>query len=112
VPGARAVDFNSTCGLLNKSVYRASPLGAIILGHVEADLAITGGVHSAGDVIKSVMAGARVAMMASVLRKAPHSALETKTKTRRSWLRDNWIAFVEQFSLPSYARSPWPEIFR
>jgi hypothetical protein len=42
---------------------------AIIFGHVEAYLAITGGVHSAGDVIKSVMAGARVAMMASALLK-------------------------------------------
>ena len=42
---------------------------AITFGHVEADLAVTGGVHSAGDVIKSVMAGARVAMMASALLK-------------------------------------------
>ena len=40
---------------------------AIIFGHVKADLAITGGVHSAQDVLKSVMAGARVAMMTSAL---------------------------------------------
>ena len=35
---------------------------AILYGHVDADLAVTGGVHSAQDVLKSMMAGARVAM--------------------------------------------------
>ena len=40
---------------------------AILYGHVNLDLAITGGVHSAEDVLKSIMAGANVAMMASAL---------------------------------------------
>jgi dihydroorotate dehydrogenase (fumarate) len=40
---------------------------AIIYGRVQSDLAITGGVHSAEDVIKSMMAGAKVAMMTSAL---------------------------------------------
>lgn len=40
---------------------------AILYGHTNADLAITGGVHSAEDVLKSMMAGANVAMMASAL---------------------------------------------
>lgn len=40
---------------------------AIIAGHTSADLAITGGVHSAQDVLKCMMAGARVAMMASAV---------------------------------------------
>ena len=40
---------------------------AIIFGHVRADLAVTGGVHTADDVLKAMMAGARVAMMASAL---------------------------------------------
>lgn len=45
---------------------------AIISGHTTAELAITGGVHSALDVLKCMMAGARVAMMASaVLRHGP-----------------------------------------
>ena len=39
----------------------------IVYGHVKADLAVTGGVHTAGDVLKSMMAGARVAMMTSAL---------------------------------------------
>lgn len=45
---------------------------AIISGHTSADIAITGGVHSADDVLKCMMAGAQVAMMASaVLRHGP-----------------------------------------
>jgi dihydroorotate dehydrogenase (fumarate) len=40
---------------------------AILCGQVRADLGITGGVHTATDVIKCFMAGARVAFMASAL---------------------------------------------
>jgi dihydroorotate dehydrogenase (fumarate) len=40
---------------------------AILYGHTSMDIAITGGVHSAEDVLKSVMAGGTVAMMASAL---------------------------------------------
>jgi dihydroorotate dehydrogenase (fumarate) len=40
---------------------------AILHGHVDADLAATGGVHGPEDVLKTMMAGARVAMMTSAL---------------------------------------------
>jgi dihydroorotate dehydrogenase (fumarate) len=40
---------------------------AILFGQLKADLAITGGVHSAEDVLKCIMAGANVTMMASAL---------------------------------------------
>ncbi len=40
---------------------------AILYGHVNIDIAISGGVHSAEDVLKGVMAGAGVTMMASAL---------------------------------------------
>ena len=46
------------------------------------------------------------------MRQAPHFVLEPKTKTRRSWLRDNWIAFIEQSSLPPCTRSRWPDTSR
>jgi dihydroorotate dehydrogenase (fumarate) len=42
---------------------------AILYGNIEADLAITGGVHTAKDVIKCIMAGASVTMMTSALLK-------------------------------------------
>ncbi len=40
---------------------------AILYGRVQADLALTSGVHTAEDVLKSMMAGASVSMMASEL---------------------------------------------
>jgi dihydroorotate dehydrogenase (fumarate) len=40
---------------------------AILYGHLNIDIAITGGVHSAEDVLKSIMAGGSVAMMVSAL---------------------------------------------
>ncbi len=40
---------------------------AILYGRIAADLALTSGVHTVEDVIKSIMAGASVAMMASAL---------------------------------------------
>jgi dihydroorotate dehydrogenase (fumarate) len=40
---------------------------AILYGNVNIDIAITGGVHSAEDVLKAIMAGGGVTMMASAL---------------------------------------------
>lgn len=40
---------------------------AILHGNVHLDIAITGGVHTAQDVLKSIMAGASMTMMASAL---------------------------------------------
>ena len=40
---------------------------AILFGQADLDIAITGGVHSAEDVLKTVMAGANIAMMTSAL---------------------------------------------
>lgn len=40
---------------------------ALLYGRIKADIAVTGGVHSDYDVLKSMMAGAKVACLASVL---------------------------------------------
>jgi dihydroorotate dehydrogenase (fumarate) len=40
---------------------------AMLYGQIEADFALTSGVHTAQDVLKAMMAGANVAMMASTL---------------------------------------------
>lgn len=40
---------------------------AILYGRIKADLALSSGVHSAGDVVKALMAGANVAMTTSEL---------------------------------------------
>jgi dihydroorotate dehydrogenase (fumarate) len=50
---------------------------AILYGKVKADLALTGGVHTGQDLIKSVMAGANVTMLASeLIAKGPERASE------------------------------------
>ena len=40
---------------------------AVLYGHINIDLAVSGGIHSAEDVLKAIMAGAGIAMMASAL---------------------------------------------
>ncbi|MGD0436464.1 MAG: dihydroorotate dehydrogenase-like protein [Bryobacteraceae bacterium] len=40
---------------------------ALLAGRIKADLAITGGVHTAEDVVKGIMAGAQVTMLTSAL---------------------------------------------
>jgi len=42
---------------------------AILFGQIEAHIAVTGGVHTAEDVLKAISAGANVAMMTSALLK-------------------------------------------
>ncbi len=40
---------------------------AILYGHIQADMAVTGGIHTAQDALKAMMVGAKVAMMTSAL---------------------------------------------
>ncbi|MCL2659997.1 MAG: dihydroorotate dehydrogenase-like protein [Acidobacteriaceae bacterium] len=54
--------FSSSAELLTRLHWTA-----ILFGQVKTDFAITGGVHTAEDVLKSIMAGANVAMMTSAL---------------------------------------------
>jgi len=64
---------------------------AILSDHVEADLAITGGVHSAVDVVKCILAGASVAMMASaLLHKGIHHAHTVLAELRRAGPASNY----------------------
>src|SRR2546429_2978140 len=69
---------------------------AILSDHVEADLAVTGGVHSAVDVVKAIMAGASVTMVASVLlQKGIHHACSILSDLRR-WLEEHEYDSVRQ----------------
>jgi dihydroorotate dehydrogenase (fumarate) len=69
---------------------------AILSDHVDADLAITGGVHSAIDVVKCILAGASVAMMASaLLQKGFHHAFSVLTDLQR-WLEEHEYDSVRQ----------------
>ncbi len=66
---------------------------AILYGHVRADLAVTGGVHGAEDVLKAMMAGAAVAMMTS--------ALLANGLGRLSDVRDGLLAWMEEHEYES-----------
>lgn len=59
---------------------------AVLYGRVTADLAITGGVHSASDIVKSVMAGARVACTTSALLQHGPGYARAMLRDLNSWL--------------------------
>ena len=59
---------------------------ALIHGHTAADLAITGGVHSGTDVVKCMMAGASVAMVASLVLKQGPGQVTTVLDELREWM--------------------------
>ncbi|HXY24271.1 MAG TPA: dihydroorotate dehydrogenase-like protein [Candidatus Acidoferrum sp.] len=69
---------------------------AILTDHVEADLAITGGVHTATDVVKCIMAGANVAMMASALLRRGIAHVTTVLADLRRWLEEHEYDSVQQ----------------
>lgn len=85
---------------------------AILSDHVEADLAITGGVHSAIDVVKCILAGASVTMMASVLlQRGIHHAFSVLTDLQR-WLEEHEYDSVRQMCGSMSRRSvPDPTAF-
>lgn len=85
---------------------------AILFDHVEADLAITGGVHSAIDIVKSILAGASVTMMASaLLRRGVQHALSVLADLHR-WLEEHEYDSVRQMCGSMSRRSvPDPTAF-
>jgi dihydroorotate dehydrogenase (fumarate) len=78
--------------------YRLSEVIAIypITGHVRADLGITGGVHRSRDVIKCILAGAKVAFMTSaLLRNGVHHAAYVLAEVKR-WLDEHEYSSIQQ----------------
>src|SRR5262249_13921920 len=69
---------------------------AILYGRVRADLAVTGGVHTHLDVLKAMMAGARVAMMTSALLKHGIDYLTQVRVDLLLWMEQHDYASVRQ----------------
>ncbi len=69
---------------------------AILYGHINADLAVTGGVHTAQDVLKSMMAGAKVAMMTSALLRNGISHLESVRADLLDWMEEHEYTSIQQ----------------
>jgi len=81
---------------------------AVIYGHVKADLALTGGAHSATDVVKAMMAGAKVAMMTSALLKRGISYLDTIATELLIWLGEHEYDLIKQMQ-GSMSRNAVPQ---
>lgn len=69
---------------------------ALLFGVVDIDLAVTGGVHGATDVVKVMMAGGRVAMMTSALLKHGIDHLTTVRRGLEHWLHEHEYRSVRQ----------------
>jgi dihydroorotate dehydrogenase (fumarate) len=69
---------------------------AILYGSLNAELAVTGGVHSASDVVKCLMAGAQVAMMTSALLHHGIGHAATVIAELRRWLDEHEYDSVAQ----------------
>lgn len=69
---------------------------AILYGKIKADLAITGGVHTAEDIIKSMMAGARVAMTTSALLQNGIDYLRFLLTEVHEWLEKHEYESIQQ----------------
>ena len=85
---------------------------AILYGHVKADLGITGGVHTAKDLIKCVLAGAKVAFMTSALLRngVQHAAYVLRELSR--WLDEHEYSSVQQMcGSMSHGSVPDPTAF-
>jgi dihydroorotate dehydrogenase (fumarate) len=85
---------------------------AVLYGNIKADMGLTGGVHSATDVIKSMMAGARVAMMTSALLKRGISYLDTLATELLVWMGEHEYDSIRQMQGSMSRRSvPQPQAF-
>jgi dihydroorotate dehydrogenase (fumarate) len=69
---------------------------AILYGRVKADLAATSGIHTAQDVLKMLMAGARVTMMCSALLKHGIGHLRTVEAGLHAWMEEHEYVSVRQ----------------
>lgn len=69
---------------------------SILHGKVRADFALTSGVHMYRDVLKAMMAGAKVAMMASNLLHIGEQAIRPMLNDLEEWMRDHEYESIQQ----------------
>ncbi len=85
---------------------------ALLYGRLKANLAITGGVHTAEDVLKAIMAGANVAMMTSALLRhgIEHAEIVLGQLTR--WMEEHDYESIRQMrGSMSYLSTSRPDVF-
>jgi dihydroorotate dehydrogenase (fumarate) len=85
---------------------------AAIAGRVEASLAVTGGVHTALDVVKATMAGAHATHLVSALVGNGPRHLRTVRAELEVWMAENeWSSLDEMRGNMSFGRVPDPAAY-
>ena len=85
---------------------------AALAGRIKASLAITGGVHTALDVVKATMAGAHVTQMVSALLKNGPGHLKQVRSDVETWMEKNdWPSLDDMRGNMSQERIPNPQIY-
>jgi len=69
---------------------------SILHGNVNTDFALTSGVHMYRDVLKAMMAGAKVAMMASHLLHHGEQVIGPMLKELEAWMKDHEYESIQQ----------------
>ena len=79
---------------------------------VHGSLAVTGGVHTAIDVVKSVMAGAHVTQMVSALLKNGAGHLRAVRRDLENWMAENeWSSLAEMQGNMGLDKAPNPKAY-
>jgi len=86
---------------------------AILHGRVDASLAATGGIHDSAALLKALLAGADVGMIASVLYQKGIAEVGKILAGMREWMEENEYDSVEQLKgSMSYENCPDPAAFQ
>lgn len=85
---------------------------AIVAGKVQANLAVTGGVHTTLDAVKAIMCGANAVQMVSALLKRGPGYLKTMRTTLAEWLDANeYESLAQMTGSMSMEKCPDPSPF-
>jgi dihydroorotate dehydrogenase (fumarate) len=85
---------------------------AMLAGRANASLAVTGGVHTAVDVVKATMAGAHVTQMVSALLKNGPGHLCKVRAELEAWMEENeWASLAEMRGNMSLERVPDAKVY-
>lgn len=69
---------------------------SILSGQIKTDFALTSGVHAHTDVVKAMMSGAKIAMMASGLLHNGEQSVGTMLEALEAWMKDHEYESIQQ----------------
>jgi dihydroorotate dehydrogenase (fumarate) len=103
-------DVLRSLSLSDSSVLQVGLRGvAVLAGRVNASLAITGGVHTALDVVKATMTGAHVCQLVSALIANGPGHIGNLLRGLNEWMTENdWASLEEMRGNMSFHRVPDP----